>query len=223
VRATDARGSGYQRDRGQKGLERLTLSREAQQWPGPRANKITSEDLSKWKERQAAGNVATMPLTLAAEMWRAPSAQDPEGGVFDLSKRLPGMNPKIKLRDDAVNWAAPTASAGQNPGSKLKDVSMPIADQAVNYSLPPETRMTNGDVFCDNDRTSRLAYRAFLLMRGAMKHRLNPLFAEWLMGWPERWSTATTDSGSLATEWSHYKQQLHTAFCSVFSGVESNG
>jgi hypothetical protein len=157
---------------------------------------------------------------MEVQQWRTPSSGDPEGGVMEIRPASAG---KYKLRDDAVNWATPTASADQNPGSKLKDVSMPIADQAANYSLPLETRMTNGDGSCDNDRTSRLAYRALRLMRAMLKHRLNPLFAEWLMGWPERWSTVTTDSGSLATEWSRYKQQLHTAFFSLLSGVESNG
>lgn len=197
-------------------LVQATAGNGCSSWQTPTGSMMSSR-------RQVGAEVREALLPLEAQQWRTPSCGDPEGGVMEIR---PASSGKYKLRDDAVNWATPQAFDAKDVTRKTptkKAGCRTLANDLAGFSLPPETRMTSGGGSCDNDRTSLLAYRALRLMRGTMKHRLNPLFAEWLMGWPERWSTVTTDSGSSGTEWCRYKRQLHTAFCSLLSGVESNG
>lgn len=186
---------------------------------GPRMDELgclswqtpTGSMIGSW--RQVGAVVRENLLPNEAQEWRTPSAGNPEGGVMEIRPETAG---KYKLRDDSVKWATPTASAAKNQGSKLAEASKPIADQAVDFSLPQRTT-PHGGASCTSDLTSARRYRALRLMRATMKHRLNPLFAEWLMGWPEQWSTVLTDSGSLVTEWCHYRQQLRTAFSLTLS------
>lgn len=46
--------------------------------------------------------------------------------------------------------------------------------------------------------------------------RLNPNFAEWLMGWPIGW----TDFGPVVTEWSHFRRHTRFLFCETLLAYE---
>ena len=50
----------------------------------------------------------------------------------------------------------------------------------------------------------------------SQKHRrLNPLFVEWLMGWPRDWSSVVTASGPAATELSPWKQRMRSSLSRI--------
>lgn len=191
--------------------------------------------------------------------WRTPSAGDVEGGVMDVTlAKENDWCPKIKLRDDAVNWQTPKAWDGTNGSTSPADAlrnspNLPVEAQswatprgfdgeerrnmktmvriakhggdmtlptqvAVAYSLPQETQV-NGLESSEGGLNCARRYRALRLMRTLFKHRLNPLFAEWLMGWPERWSCVGIGSGPSETEWFRYKQQLDSAYAGWLSEV----
>jgi site-specific DNA-cytosine methylase len=50
-----------------------------QNWATPRAGKTTDEDPQVWAERQARGDVATMPLGAQVKQWGTPQARDHKG------------------------------------------------------------------------------------------------------------------------------------------------
>lgn len=156
--------------------------------------------------------------------WATPQAFDSK----DVTRKTPTTVAGCRtLANDLVNWATPNAEMDKQDRATDATlyrcyVARPNAQKALPpearfFSLPQRTTPPHGSAPCTNDRTSALRYRALRLMRGTMKHRLNPLFAEWLMGWPEQWSNVQADSGSLATEWFLYKQQLRTAFSLMLS------
>lgn len=193
---------------------RTTAGQECLSWQTPTGSMIGSR-------RQVGAVVRENLLPNEAQEWRTPSAGDPEGGVMEIRPDTAG---KYKLRDDSVNWATPQAFYSKDVTRKTPTTvagCRTLANDLADFSLPQRTTPPHGSEPCMNDLTSALRYRALRLIRGMMKHRLNPLFAEWLMGWPEQWSNANTDSGSLVTEWCLYKQQLHTAFSLMLS--EGNG
>jgi hypothetical protein len=81
---SNSQGDEYTRDRGQPGMERLTLTGQAQHWPTPTASLVNDgEDPASWnarREKQAArlnnGNGMGMPLTQAAQQWPTPASRD---------------------------------------------------------------------------------------------------------------------------------------------------
>jgi len=71
-------------------------------WATPRSGKVTDETLESWTERNEAGDVATMPLTLQAKAWSTPhqncntgAGQSPEKqGAPNLQTQAAGkLNP----------------------------------------------------------------------------------------------------------------------------------
>ena len=77
---------------GRKNRMALSNLREAvhspvyqQAWTTPRAGKTTDENPATWALRQAAGAVATMPLTLQVKAWATPQAKDHKSGHRDAS------------------------------------------------------------------------------------------------------------------------------------------
>jgi hypothetical protein len=53
------------------------------------------------------------------------------------------------------------------------------------------------------------------------RRSLNPLFVEWLMGWPPKWVRVLTNSGCSATELSRFKQHMRSALLSLGSPREA--
>ncbi|MFA5386831.1 MAG: hypothetical protein WC322_00330 [Candidatus Paceibacterota bacterium] len=66
---SNSQGNEYTRDRGQKGMERLTLTGQAQQWPTPRAT-----DGTKGGPNQA-GSKGDLMLPSAAAQWPTPASR----------------------------------------------------------------------------------------------------------------------------------------------------
>jgi hypothetical protein len=96
--------------------------------------------------------------------WRTPAATDPEGGVEDWSsERFKNIEaPQIKLRDQAANWPTPR----QKEIQKWRKPSNPdISSIHLDLMTPKDGHICS--VSC---------------------RRLNPLFAEHLMGLPLGWT-----------------------------------
>lgn len=100
----------YQRDRGQKGKERPTLTGMVQMWPTPRAGKTSDEKEETWLKRQRDGKVSTPPLSLAVKMFPTLTRRDYR------SPDLPGSG--NRKRKEAAGWTLdlPSSVGGQlNP------------------------------------------------------------------------------------------------------------
>lgn len=147
-------------------------------WPTPRAGKVTDETPESWQARQGQGQVSTPPLTLAVQMWPAPTQSDGAGGP-GCAGRSGGEN----LRT-AVGWRTPTAAMvnqarGRDP-------------QMMQRALAKGQGITLG--------TQCHAVEASGVKQGG---QLNPDWVECLMGFPQGWTRLDTsgpqDQGKSST------------------------
>ena len=153
----------YTRDNGQKGAERLTLEGQAALWGTPR-----SSDAEKGGPNQRFG-AGGMPLPAQAAQWPTPSAMQDTKGDADIGA--------IQRRE-------------------AKDKQIALAHRARTFSPPAHPTEMHGSASFEARRISLRLFRSAAsnvpattlrrwLSKGAWrKARLNPLFVEWLMGWP---------------------------------------
>ena len=129
------------------------------------------------------GSTQGANLKREAEQWQTPGTDSfrSRGG-----ERVdePGLDQQVRM------WRSPTSRdwKGESAESwrtrETGDLTPTLADQVL--SLPLPTTPKDGQSSSESAPTSR--------------RRLNPLFVEWLMGWPIGWtSLAPLGSGSQAT------------------------
>jgi len=142
-----------------------TSGRGSSSWPTPDAGLLNEgESPESFKARQQRlleqhknGNGMGTPLGMAAQNWNTPRA----------------AADKMGLATTASAWGTPTSRDAdkwhyREPGHERQ---VNLSGQASTYSLPVPTSESNGQPSSESAPTSR--------------RRLNPLFVEWLMGWPE--------------------------------------
>jgi len=98
----------------------------------------------------------------------------------------------------AENWARPRANDAEKRGVIADDPRNGLPAQALEFSRRIKTTR-------DGSKSSK------------NRRRLNPLFVEWLMGWP----LGMTEFAPLETASSRYKQLLHTELSRLVSQPES--
>lgn len=214
---SNSQGNEYTRDRGQEGQERLTLTGQANQWATPTSSDTTGPSLTP--NQQGAPNLRTQ-----ADAWPTPRSTDgSKGGPNQAGSKgdlmLPSMaaqwptpnahviehkrtppitdgtrqptDPQISTADYAVhvfpsNWPTPASRDhnGQDLPSRNGGASLSHAAQTGVFShsshLDPQT--PGGPASSPPTPTS--------------PQRLNPLFGEWLMGWPLQWTNAVPHASS---------------------------
>ena len=183
---------------------RPNLEPAARMWSTPQA--FDDNDCARPQQRTYAG-YRTLANDLAT--WRTPSATDAEGEIMDIQFASDnGLNPKIKLWDQSAGWSTPTTNNARNDfnESQSKRNSLPLNVQAC---LPQDQRMKHGRTL---SRT----------LRQHSQKRLNPYFAEWLMGWSPGWTIARTGSAAWVTESLTFRRQSRSycwsLLCSVLKG-----
>ena len=156
-------------------------------WPRPRA----SASEKKWPRRPPGGGAKGGPnqrdgngslhLTSEAVKWARPRANDPEKrGSIDEA------DPRNGLPGQTSHWARPSArdwKAGEMKGSPAR----PLSEQAFRFGR------------LDGEKASGGSGKKSL----KSSPKLNPLFVEFLMGWPIGWS----DCDAPATGWSLYRRR----------------
>lgn len=203
-RAADSKGVAYQRDRMTKGKERLSLTGEAKNFPTPQANP-QAPNLNT--------NSVNAPSSLLeaakAINWPTESARDWKNGQASEATLKRNARP---LNEAAVNWPTPKGLTG---GANTKRVERgaggpDLQEVAKNWETPKS---------CDgmkrsagNRKSSDLSHQAAKAGTNGNESSepslaLNPLFDEWLMGWPLGW----TDSGFAASESFRYWLDTHSA------------
>lgn len=154
------------------------------------------------------GKKAFLHLDQAAQMWATPTARDTKGR--DQPKRQGGAS----LPHQLLKWPTPTVHGDYNRKGASKTSGDGLATAAKNWPTPQasDDRNTSGGRGPDKNPNPRLA--AFRFSRQAEEKgicltgfqsskdgpKLNPLFDEWLMGWPLGW----TGSGPVGKEWSRW-------------------
>lgn len=121
----------------------------------------------------AAGNsdFSRRTMELAAQ-WRTPSDLSKRGGSQRPEKRAAGGH-SVNLEDQAEHWATPRATDGEKggPNQSFGAGGTPLPAMATTFHyLHPDHQTTLGQQFSKERRS------------------LNPLFVEWLMGWPIGWT-----------------------------------
>lgn len=189
ARVADGQGSSYQRDRGQKGMERPTLLGAALLWPTPKA--MSGGGNSQRANRNAGGP----DLQEVAQSWPTPRACDGD-------KPSAGNQREHSLTRQAAAWPTPAARDFRSPNSResqdRRNDGTYRGQQLPNFvehhfSSPPAPVTDDGALSSPTTRTSR--------------RRLNPLFVEWLMGWPIGW----TGCGSAATGYHRWLEHSRSA------------
>lgn len=157
----------------------LDRPRSPEEWKTP-----TTDSASQRTARYKQGG---LPLaTQAAQNWASPVAADAAQGAIE------NENTKyIRLKSGRLRKIANSGESG----------SLGLAREVRHWLTPSANEDAAGTV--DGKMQNMLSHQAQVEIGVTSQNdsgqRLNPLFVEWLMGWPEGW-LETTDSESSATE-----------------------
>lgn len=191
-----------------------TLLTAVAQWPTPRQSDTNGSG------RHGQGG---LDLRTKARQWATPASWDCQGST--------GGGQGRSLRTDIARWATPTgrdhkdgvcADAPVPTNSLLGRQVLRIGPDGTPSpkTTPSSSRlwMTPKSRACGSTSKTKgrplamstsLQAQAYVQTRGS--RRLNPLFVEWLMGFPLGW----TGFGVSATQWSRYKRRMRSLLCGL--------
>lgn len=128
----------------------------------------------------------------AEQFWATPRASDGEKGGPNQSFGAGGT----PLSSQATIWATPRTVSGaytRDSGDSAKQ-RLTMEGQALAFSLPVLTTVKTGKP------------------RSSERRSLNPLFVEWMMGWPLGWTLlVSTDFGCSETALSRWRWGMRCA------------
>lgn len=176
-------------------------------WSTPR-----SSDGEKGGPNQSFG-AGGVPLAAQAQQWSTPSVADTMGSRKSRSGDR-SDEPLLNGQAEAVTqWATPRSEMARAQGNPKHITAQRgngnIEDQTAALSLPDRPISTVGEASSHIRRT------------------LNPLFVEWLMGWPPGWTSlgltppASSVSACSETGLSRFKQRMRSALSHLASPPEA--
>lgn len=196
------------------GRPNSTLTTAVSLWPTPDSSVFNDgeepDTFLNRQQRQKAkginGNGMGLTLAMASKVWPTPAARDFKGA--NSAEHLEKSSGSLHL-DQLPNfvehlWSTPRASDGEKggPNQSFGAGGHPLAAQA--FSLPVHTTVKTGKP-CSTERRS-----------------LNPLFVEWLMGWPPGWTLlVSSDFGCSSTALSRFKLHMRCALSHLASHDEA--
>jgi len=181
----------YTRDGGQKGAERLTLEGEATMWTTPQAHDVTMRGAGQ-KPTAKAGNAC---LARDATTWPTPAAQNVKGSSEGSITRADG-----KSRMDILHYRAEQGFSHPAPETSLHGLAP--------FQWRPTSRRLLRSV---TSHVVRSSLARWLRAGNWRKRRLNPLFVEWLMGWPK--GHALCDCSAM--EFARWQQDMRGALSAL--------
>lgn len=193
----------------------IPLPAQAAQWMTPRANENdeSAEAFHARRMRMSPGDRMgpNGTLSLQASQWYTPNV--PNGGRTLAEDTTPtgmtadGAKRQVGLENQARQWASPRANEGEKAGQWQRAGNFPpvltLTGQAFSHLTPATS--TDGAPSSKERRS------------------LNPLFVEWLMGWPPGWTLilatglASTGFACSATALSLWKRRMRSALSSLAS------
>jgi hypothetical protein len=172
------RGGSQHPDKRTAGGHAVNLEDQAEHWSTPRAS-----DGEKGSPNQSFG-AGGEPLTAQAMNWATPQARDhmpAHTPDYVLAKKAAGHGMR-NLNDEAANWPSPTTRIFKGGGTAVirKDgrSRMDQLDWAAEAWTPLQVFAT--ELLLLPDRPTPSGTKS-----AETRRSLNPLFVEWLMGWPE--------------------------------------
>ena len=199
------------------GKAQVGLQNQSILWTTPQAHDVTARG-SGQKPTAKAGNAC---LATDAAQWGTPRASDAEKGGPNVAFGSGGL----PLPAQAAQWPTPASRdhKGENSPDHLTNGTGRLhMDQLPNavahgFSLPALSMPTHGPTLSQLRpiwrplRASLIASHGRAVWRrlwaGRNKRRLNPLFVEWLMGWPIGHALCACS----ATEFTHWQQHMRGA------------
>lgn len=180
----------YTRDRGQEGYERLTLTGQANTWPTPMAG------MGENSHGQISGDFRRNMDAILSENWPTPRSTDgAKGGPNQAGSKGDQMLPSMAAHWPMVDGkrlgsARPTPASRDHKGQDLPSrnggasLSHAAETGVFSHSSPQVRQIPGGPDSSPATHT--------------LPRRLNPLFVEWLMGWPLQWTNAVPHASSAA-------------------------
>jgi len=166
-----------------------------EQWPTPTQPYGTNQSLSK-------GAAVRPSLQTMAGQWPTPRASPNENRN---TKAAPshGVTHGRTLVGEAQNWSSPRATDGEKGGPNMSFGAggTPLPAQAVGWATPTTRDGKDGGTPSPNAPTnSLLGHQAPRMLTGGpqlslpegwagSRLYLNPRFVEWLMGWPDQYTS----------------------------------
>ena len=171
-------------------------------WPTPDAQVMNETQTLEAREARKArelvkgynGNGGGEPPGFAVKRWATPVRADGERsslGMFHGREGNPTLLGQVQM------WATPKGTAGGNVSRGNERSGELLLEGQAQMWATPQARDWSGPHGTPGPRDLPT------LSAGAERFnraRLNPLFVEWLMGFPIGW----TDSAPLGTEWSRW-------------------
>lgn len=167
----------------------------------------------------------------SSSQWRTPAANNGERGG-QLPEDREGHNLRLDYATEQL-WSTPRASDGEKggPNQSFGAGGVPLPAQSVQWATPSVADVTGGRMTRSGDRndekllngqTDELSSHLALLtdpvggIPSKERRSLNPLFVEWLMGWPPRWTLlAWTDLGCSEMELFLWRQRMRSELLSL--------
>lgn len=214
-------------------------------WPTPTANDFKGSGPTL---ERSDGKMRGDRLDYAAEqLWYTPNV--PNGGRTLSEDTSPtgmtadGIKRQVGLENQVRWWATPQARDHMPPHSPERIAAMKalghgmrnLNDEAAMWMTPRSHEVGNYQ-YSRGDKTkpvetltgqaiySRLAQVTVKTGKPSSKERrsLNPLFVEWLMGWPPGWTLlVSTDFACSATELCRFKQRMRSALSAIALPAEA--
>jgi hypothetical protein len=194
------------------------LNEVASKWPTPTANMIT--------DPSNVGREGSDNLQTATALWSTPMAADARGSA--------GVG-KTELPNQATMRSTPRASDGEKggPNQSFGAGGIPLPAQTAQWSTPSVADVTGGRMARSGGRSGEpllngqaksLSSRQDLTtyrvggIPSQDRRALNPLFVEWLMGWPPGWTLAAwTGFACSETALSRWKRDMGFALSQLSS------
>lgn len=167
-------------------------------WQTPSAQQFEAADLDRMLERQKeakakgkSGNGFGIPLANEVQIWArnhwsTPKASDPA----KAGPNMRGSKGDVPLPAQAVNWPTPLAAASGEkvvPTSNQPGLIGAVFNFPYSHQGPP---IPAGPTSSPERRT------------------LNPLFVEWLMGWPIGWTASAPVETASSRWWQDMRGEL---------------
>jgi len=169
-----------------------TLISQVLKWARPQAHDLTKGKTPEQIESmRKIANAGVSNLNEQAENWPRPAARDIRSGQVSEATLAKNSRP---LNEMAENWMRPHGfQAGNGPDGN--EFAKSVKNWGTFTSLQPETITDPGQLLQVWTRPEC--------------PRLNPEFAEWMLGWP----LGLTGFGLSATEWSRWRRRTLSLLC----------
>jgi hypothetical protein len=144
-------------------------------------------------------------------LWATPQARDhmpPHSPERIAAMKAEGHGMR-NLNDEAALWQTPRGIEGEKGGNWQKSGNSPAVLTLTGQAKAIYSRLAQVTVKTGKPHSKE-------------RRSLNPLFVEWLMGWPPGWTLGVwTDFACSAMELSRYRQRMRFALSQLASPAEA--